>query len=144
MLQSLSKLNLKKGLFYMLSGGFVVSSLGMLGLSWMAHGFWDNQSESIETQEGVLQWESAEDSEWLVSAIQTLIDYVLGFLFIISFVLLIFGGFKMLTAAGDDSKFQEWLKIVKTTAWALLFIFLAWSIVQLIFAALGAVWNSSS
>ncbi len=130
---------IKKILIWMI----LLSILNFISLGWyISYANYDWLGDMSSTQ-GVNvpqeEWGSSESA--LIVRIQEIIEYILWFLFLISFVILLFGGFKMLFAAGDISKFQEWFKILKTTAWALLFIFLAWAIVQLIFSWLASMEN---
>jgi len=49
----------------------------------------------------------------------------------------LFGGFKMVTAAGDDGKYKEGFKVLKQAAIGLVVVGLSWIIVSTIFALIG-------
>jgi hypothetical protein len=50
----------------------------------------------------------------------------------------LFGGFKMVTAAGDDGKYKEWFKVLKQAAIGLVVVGLSWIIVSAIFSIIGS------
>ncbi|MDO4714487.1 MAG: hypothetical protein Q4B28_07820 [bacterium] len=52
-------------------------------------------------------------------------------------MLLLWGGFQMVTAAGDDTKFQAGQKILKQSGIGLLFIAGSWLMVTMIFYLIG-------
>lgn len=70
--------------------------------------------------------------ESTMKVIQSIVNYALGLLAIIALVYLIYHGFLVLTAGGDDAKVKKWQKWIKTAAIALIWIGLSWSIVSLI------------
>lgn len=68
-----------------------------------------------------------------IGVVKNFINWVLGILSLITLVLLLWGGFQMVTAAGDDNKYQAGFKILKQAAIGLAFIALAWFMVSIIF-----------
>lgn len=70
--------------------------------------------------------------EGLRGVLVTLINYVLGLLALIALVMLLYGGFQMVTAAGDDGKYKVGFTIVKQAGIGLAFIGLSWFMVQFI------------
>ena len=52
-------------------------------------------------------------------------------------ILIIFGGYKMITAGEDPGKFKEGLKMIKGVAWGFGFALLAWIIVRTLTSFLG-------
>ena len=80
----------------------------------------------------------ARGDESLTDSIQKIINYLIGFLGLIALVLALYGGFLMLTAAGDEEKVKKGKTILMQAAMGILVIFLAAGIVQLIFAAFSA------
>lgn len=52
---------------------------------------------------------------------------------LISLIILLWGGFQMVTANGDDGKFKTGTKLLRQTAIGLLFIATAWMMVSMIF-----------
>ena len=56
-------------------------------------------------------------------------------------ILIIVGGFKMLTAAGNETKFKSGLDMIKGVAWGFGFALLAWIVVRTILSFLGLTTN---
>jgi len=54
-------------------------------------------------------------------------------------VILLWGGFQMVTAAGDDTKYKNGFKILKQAAIGLIFIGVSWLVVSVIFRLLGVI-----
>ena len=79
----------------------------------------------------------------LISVIKSTINWALGLLGLITFVLLLWGGFQMVTAAGDDKKFGEGLKILKNAGIGLAFIALSWLMVSVLFWVINAVTSNA-
>ena len=52
-------------------------------------------------------------------------------------ILIIVGGFKMMTAAGNESKFKEGIAMIRGVIWGFGFAFLAWAIVKTVLYFLG-------
>ena len=69
-----------------------------------------------------------------IDFVQTAINWILGFLAMITIIILIWGGFQMVTAAWDEGKYKKGFTIVKQ---AVVWIILIWAsalIVNLIFS----------
>lgn len=77
----------------------------------------------------------------LLTVIKRGINWILGILGLITFVLLLWGGFQMVTAAGDDKKFGAWQTILKQAGIGLLFIGGSWLMVSMIF---WLIWTFTS
>ncbi|MFA7717457.1 MAG: hypothetical protein WC875_01975 [Candidatus Absconditabacterales bacterium] len=69
----------------------------------------------------------------LITTIQKVINWALGLLALIALILLIWGGFQMVTAAGDETKYKKGFKILQQAAIGLIFIGASWLIISLIF-----------
>ncbi|HMT01270.1 MAG TPA: hypothetical protein PKD96_01735 [Candidatus Absconditabacterales bacterium] len=74
--------------------------------------------------------------EGLLTVITNLVNWVLGILSLITLIILLYGGFNMVTAAGDDGKYNEGFKILKQAGIGLAFIALAWFFISLVFFVL--------
>jgi hypothetical protein len=75
----------------------------------------------------------------LIDVIKSFINWMLGMLALIALVILIWGGFQMVTAAGDDAKYKKGFKILQQAAVGLVFIGVSWLMVSVIFWLLGVV-----
>jgi TRAP-type C4-dicarboxylate transport system permease small subunit len=58
----------------------------------------------------------------LITSIKTAINWVLSILGLIALIILLYGGFNMVTAAGDDKKYETGFKILKQAGIGLIFI----------------------
>ncbi|MCK9467190.1 MAG: hypothetical protein M0P94_02580 [Candidatus Absconditabacterales bacterium] len=74
----------------------------------------------------------------LIQVIKTFINRVLGMLALITLVIVLRGGFQMVTAAGDETKFKNGFKILKQAGIGLAVIGLSWFIVSAIFRVIGS------
>ena len=78
-------------------------------------------------------------NDWFLTVVKSAINWVLGMLGLIAFVLLLWGGFNMVTAAGDDKKFGEGLKILKNAGIGFVFIAVSWLLVSMIFWVVSGI-----
>ena len=98
---------------------------------------YDNSGVSgIEWVAGVKQDQA---NDWFLTVVKSAINWVLGMLGLIAFVLLLWGGFNMVTAAGDDKKFGEGLKILKNAGIGFVFIAVSWLLVSMIFWVVSGI-----
>jgi len=120
---------------------FMVSALALLWL-WViatpissAQNFTQNQTQvGIDVPGGTwLQWDN------LLNVIRSFINRVLGILWLIALIILLYGWFNMVTAAGNEEKYNEWFKILKQAGIGLAFIWLARFVVSIIFFLLGLI-----
>lgn len=89
-----------------------------------------------------IQWlwtEAAAPS--LLKIVKSFINWILGLLSLIALGMALFGGFKMVTAAGDDGKYKEGFKVLKQAAIGLVVVGLSWIIVSAIFAI---IWSAQT
>lgn len=75
----------------------------------------------------------------LIDVIKSFINWMLGILALIALVVLLRGGFQMVTAAGDDAKYKKGFKILQQAAIGLVFIGVSRLVVSVIFRLLGVV-----
>lgn len=75
----------------------------------------------------------------LRTVVARIINFVLGFLGIIAVVIILFGGFKWMTAAGNEDKVAEARKLLVAGIIGLVIILAAWAISTFV---IGAVYNS--
>ena len=75
----------------------------------------------------------------LIDTIKSFINWMLGLLSLIALVILLFGWFKMVTAAGDETKYKDGFKILQQAWVGLAVIWLSWFVVSIIFWIIGWV-----
>ena len=75
----------------------------------------------------------------MVDVVKSFVNWMLGILALIALIILIWGGFQMVTAAGDDAKYKKGFKILQQAAIGLVFIGVSWLVVSLIFRLLGII-----
>ncbi|MFA5747508.1 MAG: hypothetical protein WC872_00170 [Candidatus Absconditabacterales bacterium] len=114
---------------------------GLIGITHSADlpGWGINNATSLGYNPNVPGASSGQQQDNLIKVIKQFINRVLGLLALITLGLLLFGGFNMVTAAGDDAKYKKGFKILQQAAIGLAFIALAWLIVSLIFWVIGIV-----
>lgn len=101
------------------------------GIIWADNADPDKKIDSIMETWKITQHKTAMDSTlWLV---KKSINYLLSFIWLVALLYLIYHGFLMLTAAGDDAQYKKWLKSLKYAAIAILWIWISWLFVSLIF-----------
>ena len=76
-----------------------------------------------------------------LDTIRNAINWILWILATIALVICLYGWFKMVTAAGDEKKYGEWLNVLKYAAIGLAIIGLSWMIVSVIFWFVGTLWG---
>ena len=88
-----------------------------------------------------------QDLTWsaILSTIKNAINWVLWILATIALVICLYGWFKMVTAAGDEKKYGEWLKVLKYAAIGLAIVGLSWMIVSVVFWFISTMagWNKT-
>ena len=103
-------------------------------------GFWLN---AWNTADIWLWWAGSNQWSNLVNIIKSAINWTLWMLWLIALILLLWGGFQMLTAAGDEKKYEAWFTILKQAWIWLAFIALSWFMVSIIFWLIGHVWSNT-
>ncbi|MEI8091910.1 MAG: hypothetical protein WCG98_07005 [bacterium] len=75
----------------------------------------------------------------LIDVVRSFVNWLLGILALIALIILIWGGFQMITAAGDETKYKKGFKILQQAAIGLVFIGVSWLVVSVIFWLLGVI-----
>ena len=102
---------------------------------WKATGVkWIGVSWTDKTEAGA--WSSS-----LLDTITNAVNWILGMLALIALIICLWGGFQMVTAAGDDGKYKKGMTILKQAAIGLIIIGVAWLFVSVIF---WAIWTLSA
>ena len=78
-----------------------------------------------------------------LDTVKNAINWILGILATIALVVCLYGGFLMVTAAGDEKKYQKGLGVLKYAAIGLAIIGLSWMIVSVIFWFVKTLWWSN-
>lgn len=86
----------------------------------------------------------SQELKWaaLLTTIQNAINWILWILATVALVVCLYGWFKMVTAAGDEKKYQDGLKVLKYAAIWLAIVGLSWMIVSVIFWFVNTLWGS--
>ena len=77
----------------------------------------------------------------LLDTITKAVNWVLGMLAFVALCICLWGGFQMVTAAGDDGKYKKGMTILKQAAIGLVIIGVSWMFVSVIF---WIIWNAAS
>ncbi len=128
-----------KKVLYRLFGFGVLSMLWLSSILWIVNAqdqFWGATSTEWIAW---ISWVWAQQWGKLIDGIKVFINRILGMLSIITLVILLRWGFQMVTAAWDDAKYKEWMKILKQAWFGLAFIWLSWLIVSVIFRVIAKV-----
>lgn len=99
-------------------------------------GWFDNQDTSYNPN---VPNSATLTGDSLLDGVKNFINWMLGILALIALIMLIFWGFQMVTAAGDDGKYKKWFKILQQAGIGLAFIWLSWLVISLIFRLIGII-----
>lgn len=78
-------------------------------------------------------WTFGNAKNRVINILNTIINYTLWLLAMVALVYLMYHGVLILTAAGDEERFNSWLQGIKYAAIALAGIGLSWFVISLIF-----------
>ena len=81
----------------------------------------DYYTSQEEAEEGTLKY------------IHRLINWALGMLAFVALIVVMYGWFQMVTAAGDDAKFKSWKKALKKVSIGIIGIGISWLIISFFF-----------
>lgn len=77
----------------------------------------------------------------LLTTIKTTINWLLGILATVAVAICLYGGFLMMTSAGDEKKYEKGLTVLKYAAIGLAIIGLSWIIVSAVFWFVNLQWG---
>ena len=100
----------------------IAGSIGMMAMPIVSHAVTTFSVESIGSQVGL-------GNADLKETVLNIIRLVLGLMTLIAVVLIIYGGFVWLTAAGNEENVEKAKKIISAAVIGLIVILLAWAIV---------------
>ena len=89
-----------------------------------------NISSAIEFDRGNVKWDIKGSEESADQVWQTIIANIMAFLYLISVVYWLWGGFNILTAGWDEEKVKKWKTVLIQAMIWLIVIFLAGSIIE--------------
>ncbi len=88
-----------------------------------------------------LIWAEANQWDSFVNVVKGFINWALGILALLALIIVLWGGFKMVTASGNEEQYKSGFTIMKQAAMWLVIIGVAWFIVSLIFFVINLVAN---
>ena len=100
------------------------------------------------TNGGETEWldvvgQGAGQGDAFVTVVRNFVNWMLGILALIALLVLLYGGFQMVTAAGNEDQYGQWFKILKQAAAGLAMIGIAWFVISIIFFVISlAVTNA--
>lgn len=141
-------MKMKKMLIGAFLGIFAVAGIAVLPNYASATGEQDLQGWANPNANGNLIKDVNWDEQQLTGSafldtIRNAINWILWILATVALVICLYGWFKMVTAAGDEKKYWEWLNVLKYAAIGLAIIGLSWMIVSVIFWFVGTLWWSN-
>lgn len=89
------------------------------------------------TDEKISTHQNAQDKT--MNVIKNIINYALMMVALVALVYLIYHGFLIITAAGDDTQYKKWLSWVKYAAIAMAGIGVSWLVVSFIFRLIALI-----
>ena len=108
---------------------------------WSVLVFWvvnaDGLDNQYEPDVDVRDWDDWLQEEWIIDWIQTVVNWVLWLIWLVALIMLLWWGFLMVTAAGEDDRYQKWFKILKQVWIWLIILGVSWLIISLIFRIIG-------
>ena len=104
----------------------IAPSLTMAAQWW----FWQQRQTTIWLAGANVWWSW---DEWFISFVQNAVNWILSLLGLITIIILVYGGFLMVTAAWDEGKYKKWFTILKQAFIWLILIGVSALIVNLIF-----------
>jgi hypothetical protein len=98
---------------------------------------WDSPFIS-QTDDGAAEdinviWSTTQQKDAVVNIVKSAVNRVLGILALLALIVLLYGGFLMVTAAWNDDQYNKWFTILKHAAIGILLIGVAWFIVSIVF-----------
>lgn len=95
---------------------------------------WFTADSSAASNFGIATWESKWGLLWVV---KWFVNRALGLLSLVTLIVVIYWGYQMVTAAGDEGKYKAGFKILKQAGAGLIIIWLSWIIISFIFSLFG-------
>ncbi|UFX83510.1 pilin [Candidatus Absconditicoccus praedator] len=117
--------------------GIMMTMLGLMSFSGLANAQIESGFGDADETGGVGVAGAGEDQgEGFLDVVRNFVNWVLGIMALIALIILLWGGFLMVTAAGDEEKYNKGFKILKQAAIGLIMMGVAWFIVSIIFTVI--------
>ena len=87
-------------------------------------------------------WTNTQDG--FINVVKGFVNWSLWILALIALIILLYGGFLMVTSAGDEEKYKKWFTILRHAAIGLILIWVAWFILSLIFWVINLTTSSAN
>lgn len=78
-----------------------------------------------------------------INVVKSFVNWSLGIIALIALIVVLYGGFLMVSASWNDEQYKKWFTILKQAAMWLILIGIAWFIVSIIFYVINLVTTSS-
>ena len=86
--------------------------------------------------QGAVSWGITGSESNAFTVISNWLDFLVGFLYFICVAMMLWAGFQIITASGDEEKVKKWKSIIIQAAIGLIVIFIADSIVNFLIGSL--------
>lgn len=119
-----------------------IATLGIFVGSMMAPSFAHAQfaADSSSANSMGLSWGNSTN---LVDLVKGFVNWILRLVWLVALLMALYGGFQMVTSAGDDTKYKAGYKVLKNAAIGLIIIGLSWILVSSVFWIIGTVWGQA-
>lgn len=126
----------------------MVPLVGFLGITAVNAQFQTENPYEVSTNDGGVQnvnviWQWSGQQDAFVNVVRGVINWTLWILAFIALIILLYGGFLMVTAAWNDDRYTKWFTILKQAAIWLILIGVAWFVVSIIFRLINLVGQAS-
>ncbi len=104
---------------------------------------WDQTTSNSPVQGGinVAGGTDTDQGDRIIQVIKNLINYVLGFLGLVALIMLLYGGWKIVTGGEDEGATKSGMQILRNAAIGIWFIGISWFLVTFIFFVFWLVTN---
>ena len=92
-----------------------------------------DESYHGEAEQVNLIWTDTQQKDAFVNVVKWAVNWILGILALIALIIVMYGGFLMVTSAGNDETYKKWFAILKYAAMWLILIGVAWFVVSIVF-----------
>lgn len=100
-----------------------------------------NPTDAGDSTDVAVVWSGTGQQDSFVNVVKGAVNWILGILALIALLILLWGGFQMVTSAGNDEQYKKGFTILKHAATGLLLIGVAWFVVSIIFWLVNVLTN---